>query len=64
MDPKGQMAVEEGVNLGENAKRTREWGVATSSALAMTGCKTLAAAHDLMKLSHYHIVLRSMPPPR
>ena len=51
------------LHSGRNARRMREWGVATSSALVVIGCRMVTAAHELMKLSHHHIVLRSMPPP-
>ena len=30
--------------------RTREWGVAKSTAAAETACRSVAAAHELMKL--------------
>ena len=49
--PRGWVVVgAEVLHSGRNARRTREWGVATSSASAMIGCRTVAVTHDLMKI--------------
>ena len=40
-----------------NARRTRKWGVATSSASAVTSYRMVATtAHELMKLSICHFL--------
>ena len=47
------------LHSSQNARTTREWGVATSSASAVTGYRTVtvaATAHELMKLSICHFL--------
>ena len=45
------------LHSSRNARRTRKWGVATNSASAVIGYKTVAAtAHELMKLSICHFL--------
>ena len=49
LGPRGWVVVgAEVIHSGQNAKSTREWGVATTSASAVTGCRTVAAAHEVM----------------
>ena len=44
------------LHSGPNARRTREWSMATSKASAMTGFRTVAAAHELMKFCLRHFL--------
>ena len=46
------------LHSGRNARRTRKWGVATSSASAVIDCRMVAAAHELMKLSICHFLCK------
>ena len=46
-----------GLHSGWTPRRTREWGVAISCASTETGCRTVATAHELMKLFCYPLFI-------
>ena len=49
LGPRGSVVVgAEVIHSGWNARSTREWGVATTNAVAVTRCTTVAAAHEVM----------------
>ena len=55
-DPRGWVVVGvEVIHSGRNARSTREWGVATTSASVVTGYMTVPTAHEVMNffLPHF-----------
>ena len=60
-DPRGWIVVgAEVIHSGQNVRSTREWGVATTSASAVTSCRTVAAAHEVMNFFLPHFLCKDV----